>query len=99
MTVDGVPDAVAAPTTPVTLEGKLEKLEHEGSEKRNSLMDHLKIELGKIMEEHGRDVLLANLSNFPTLKQFGGFVENLPNTAMDDAQAALKAGLPVGPMK
>jgi hypothetical protein len=84
-------------TMPVTLESKLETLEHEGAEKLKALMDDLKIELREIKEEHGRDVVLAKLSNFHTLNQLRAFVEDLPNTAKDDALAVLKAGMPVGP--
>jgi hypothetical protein len=83
--------------TPPAMKNELEKLELEAAEKRDSLMEYVKIELRKIKEEHGRDVLLQSLVDFPTLNRQRSFVEDLPNTAKDDALAALKAGMSAGP--
>jgi hypothetical protein len=82
----------------LTLRGKLAELEREAIEKRNKLVDHLRTELRKIKEEHGRKEVLSTLSEFPTLLKIGGtFVEDLPPTA-DDAVAALReVSLPVVP--
>ena len=80
-----------------TLTNQLEELENEAIEKQKILMDHLKEKLRGMTEQHGREAVLAGLGDFTILNTLSTFVEQLPNTAKDNAALLSKISLPTSP--
>jgi hypothetical protein len=84
-------------TDAATLRSRLASLEQEAVEKRNMLLNHLKIELRNLKDEHGKTAVLDALGEFHTLSEGGrAFVEELPPSAID-IDAAARERFPTGP--
>jgi uncharacterized protein YsxB (DUF464 family) len=77
----------------MTLKNKLTKLENEGVEKTDLIMEDIKRGLRDLAREEGKEVVLASLSAFSTLNTLRAFVEQLPNTAKDNAATLVKVSL------